>query len=132
MKIWKQICLESGVQTIEGKHTIVLYLSEERINLNAKTRSGVVKSLLGSGVQVFGACAPVNKLVIQTIKNLDGKNLSQNTLNELKRKNKKYTPFRFSRDYQMIINWLSFELEGRRIDKSTFRRELRGKRLQYI
>jgi len=132
MKIWKEICLESGVQTIDGKHTIVLYLSEKRINLDAKTRSGVVKSLLRSGVQVFGACAPVNKLVIQTIKDLNGKNLSQNTLNKLKSKNKKYTPFRFSRDYQMIINWLSFELEGRRIDKSTFRRELRGKTLQYL
>ncbi|MGA2310466.1 MAG: hypothetical protein ABSG57_13085 [Candidatus Bathyarchaeia archaeon] len=129
MKIWKQICLESGVQRIDGKHTIVLYLSEEKINLNAKTRSGVVKSLLKSGVEVFGACAPVNRLVIQTIKDLDGKNLSQNTLNELKKKNKKYTPFRFSRDYQMIINWLSLELEGRRIDKSTFRAELREKRL---
>jgi hypothetical protein len=129
MKIRNQICLESGVQKIDGKHTIVLYLSEEKINLNAKTRSGVVKSLLKSGAQVFGACAPVNRLVIQTIKDLDGKNLSQKTLNELKKKSKKYTPFRFSRDYQMIINWLSLELEGRRIYKSTFRRELRDKRL---
>jgi hypothetical protein len=102
------------------------------MNLTAKTHSGVVRSLLRSDVQVFGVCAPVNRLVIQTIKALDGKNLSQNTLNRLKKKNKKYTPFRFSRDYQMIINWLSFELEGRRIDNSTFRKELRGKRLQYI
>jgi hypothetical protein len=132
MKIWKQICLEPSGITTDGKHTIVLYLSKKRVNLNAKTRSGVVKSLLKLGAQVFGACAPVNKLVIQTIKDLDGKNLSQNTLNKLKRENKKYTPFRFSRDYQMIINWLNFELEGRRIDKSTFRRELRAKRLQSI
>lgn len=131
MRIWKQICLESGVQRIEGKHTIVLYLSEERINLRAKTRSGAVKSLLRSGVQVFGACAPVNKLVILTIKGLDGKNLSQKTLSGLKRKNKKYTPFRFSKDYQMIMAWLSFELEGGRIDESTFRRESRAKRLHY-
>lgn len=129
MKIWKQICLESGVQRIDGRHTIVLYLSEKRINLNAKTRAGVVKSLLRLGVQVFGACAPVNKLVVQTIKDLEGETLSQSTLNKLKRKNQKYTPFKFSRDYQMIINWLSFELEGRRIDKSTFRRELKIRRV---
>lgn len=131
MKIWKQICLEPSGISIDGKHTIVLYLSKKRISLNAKTRSGVVKSLLRLGTQVFGACAPVNKLVIRTIKDLDGKTLSQNTLNKLKRKNKKYTPFRFSRDYQMIIDWLNFELEGRYIEKSTFRRELRAKRLQY-
>ncbi len=127
MKIWKQICLEPGVNAIKGKYTIVLYLSEKRICLNAKTRSGVVKSLLKSGAQVFGACAPVNKLVIQTIKNLDNKILNQSTLNKLKKKNKKYTPFRFSKNYQMIIKWLNFELKGRRIDKSTFRRELRAK-----
>lgn len=130
MKIWVQICLEpTTIRTIDGKHTIVLYLSNERISLNAKTRSGVVEALLRLGTQVFGACAPVNKVVIQTIEDLDGKSLSQSTVNKLKRKNEKYTPFRFSRNYQMIIEWLNFELEGQRIDKSTFRRELRAKRL---
>jgi len=130
MKIWVQICLEpTTIRTIDGKHTIVLYLSNERISLNAKTRSGVVEALLRLGTQVFGACAPVNKVVIQTIEDLDGKSLSQSTANKLKRKNEKYTPFRFSRNYQMIIEWLNFELEGQRIDKSTFRRELRAKRL---
>jgi len=130
MKIWKQICSEpSPIMTIDGKHTIVLYLSNKRISLNAKTRSGVVKALLRLDAQVFGACAPVNKLVTQTIEDLDGKSLSQSTINQLNRKNKKYTPFRFSRDYQKIIEWLNFELKGQRIDKSTFRRELRAKRL---
>lgn len=131
MKIWKQICLEPSGITMDGKHTIVLYLSKKKIKLKAKTRAGVVKCLLRLGAQVYGACAPVNKTVIRTIKDLDGKNLSRNTLNKLKRKNKKYTPFRFSRNYQMIMNWLNLELEGWRIYKSTYRRELRAKRLQY-
>jgi hypothetical protein len=129
MKIWTEICLEPRGITVDDKHTIVLYLSKQKIDINAKTRSGVVKSLLRLNTQVFGACAPVNKLVVQTIKNLNGKKLSQNTLDGLKRKNKKYTPFRFSRDYQLIIKWLNFELEGKRIEKSTFRREIRAKRL---
>jgi hypothetical protein len=129
MRIWTEICLEPGVQRLNEKYTIVLYLSEKKIVLKAKTRSGVVKSLLNSGQQVFGACAPVNDLVVQTIKNLDGKKLSQNIIDRLERKNKKYSPFRFSRDYQLILKWLTFELEGKRIEKSTFRREIRAKRL---
>lgn len=126
MKIWTEICLEpQGVQSIRGK-TIVLYLSDEKIALNARTRAGVVIALLRSDKQVFGACAPVNRRVIQIIKDLNGKEMSQNTLNALKKKNKKYTPFRFSRDYQLIIKWLDFELEGQRT-KSTFRREISAK-----
>ena len=62
MKIWTEICLEpSGVQTISGK-TIVLYLSDEKVSLNAKTRAGVVKALIRLDKQVFGACAPVNRV----------------------------------------------------------------------
>jgi len=130
MRIWTEICLEpSGVQTINEKYTIVLYLSEKKKVLNAKTRLGVVKSLLKSDLQVFGACAPVNELVVKTIKDLDGKKLNQNILDRLERKNRKYTPFRYSRDYQLIIKWLTFELEDKRIEKSTFRREIRSKRL---
>lgn len=129
MKIWTEICLEPSGISLDGKRTIVLYLSKQKIDINAKTRSGVVKSLLRLNTQVFGACAPVNKLVIRTIKDLDGKKLSQSTLNELKRRNKKYTPFRFSRDYQLIIKWLNFEIKDRRINKSTFRREISAKRL---
>jgi len=92
MKIWVQICLEpTTIRTIDGKHTIVLYLSNERISLNAKTRSGIVEALLRLGTQVFGVCAPVNKVVIQTIEDLDGKSLSQSTVNKLKRK-KRSTP----------------------------------------
>ena len=130
LKIWTEICLESsGINTINDEHTIVLYLSEEKVDLNATTRSGVVESLLRKSVQVFGACSPVNKSVVRVIKDLEGKELTQNTLEVLERKNKKYTPFRFSRDYQLIIKWLSFELEGERIEKSTFRREIRAGRL---
>lgn len=132
MKIWTEICLEpSGVHTIDDEHTIVLYLSDEKVNINAKTRSGVVESLLRMGIQVFGACSPVNKSVILVIKDLEGKELTQNVLDKLKRKNKKYSPFRFSRDYQLIIKWLIFELEGKRIEKSTFRREIRAGRLAF-
>jgi len=127
MKIWTEICLEpSGVQTISGK-TIVLYLSDEKVSLNAKTRAGVVKALIRLDKQVFGACAPVNRSVIKIIKDLNGKELSGLTLGNLKKKNKKYTPFRFSRDYQLIIKWLDFELKDKKIDKSTFRREIRAK-----
>jgi hypothetical protein len=132
MKIWKHICLEKGVQRVDGKHTIVLYIFDNRIKLKARTRPGVVGTLIRSGAQVFGACAPVNKDVIQVIRDLDGKNLSRSTINELIKRNKKYSPYRFSRDYQMVIAWLNFEHEGKRIDKSTFRRELRAGRLSLI
>ena len=64
MKIWTEICIEPSVQSINGK-TLVLYLSEEKLSFNAKTRGGVTKALLGLNKQVFGACAPVNKRVIQ-------------------------------------------------------------------
>ncbi|HXZ94825.1 MAG TPA: hypothetical protein VEG28_02810 [Dehalococcoidia bacterium] len=121
--------MEKSRITVDGEHTIVLYLFDKRIKLYAKTRSGVVAALIRSDAQVFGACAPVNKKVIQAIRDLDGKNLSRSTINQLTRRNKKYTPFRFSRDYRMIIKWLNFEYEGKRIDKSTFRRELRAGRL---
>ena len=79
----------------------------------------------------FSALVPplISKKVIQAIKDLDGKNLSRSTIDQLTRRNKKYTPFRFSRDYQMIIKWLTFEYEGKRIAKSTFGRELRAGRL---
>jgi len=111
---------------ISGK-TIVLYLSEEKVKLNAKTRAGVVKALIRLDKQVFGACAPVNRSVIKIIKDLNGKELNRLTLSDLENKNKKYTPFRFSRDYQLIIKWLDFELKDKKIDKSTFRREIRAK-----
>lgn len=130
MRIWKQVCLEPRpVRTTDGKHTIVLYISDKKIGLNAKTRSGVVKALLRLGAQVFGACAPVNKLVIETIQALDGRSLSQSTIDQLKRQNKKYTPFRFSRDYQKIIKWLDFEHQGHRLNGATFRHTIDAKKI---
>jgi hypothetical protein len=65
MKIWTEICIEPIVQLINDK-TIILLLSEEKLSFNAKTRGRVTKSLLRLKKQVFGACAPLNKRVIQS------------------------------------------------------------------
>ena len=125
MKIWTEICIEPSGQSINGK-TIVIYLSEEKLSFNAKTRGGVTKALLRLNKQVFGACAPVNKRVIQIIKALEGKEMSAETLESLRKRNKKYTPFRYSRDYQLIIQWLDLELKGNMLRDTTFRKIVRA------
>ena len=104
------LCEEPGVQTLpNGRRTIVIYASKKEVRVNARTRPAVVKALVRAGAHVFGAAAPVSKHVIKVFMNLQGKQLSAELLENLRKRNRKYSPYRLPKDFQLLILWLEEE-----------------------
>jgi len=121
VKVWIKICKEYGVNVIEEVenqpytgYTMVPYLSDSEVDITAESRSQTVKNLGKRGIAVFGGCAPVSKHVVRTVRGLHGKELNEDLIALLERKNRKYSPYRYSRAYQSLLEWLKYNLRMRR------------------